>query len=185
MTSPDSGIRFPRGRRGTASVLVALLVIAVAGAAGYLAVMAALNRPVTVVDTAPFIDFIRTTAYDSTGALITGIVLAVLGLIVLATVVVPADRRVEELTGPDPDVAAAITRTGLRRTLTAAAVDIDGVSNATARIGTRRVRLDAVTPLRRIDGLQDTTAAAVTSRLDRLQLRRSRVLSARLHQKDT
>lgn len=184
MTTPVPGLRFPRGRRGTATVLVALLVIVVAGAAGYLAVMAALHRPVTVVDTAPFLDFIRTTPYDSTAALVIGISLAVLGLVVLAAAVVPAARRVEELAAPDPDVAVAITPTGLRRTLAAAAVGVDGVTDASARVGARRVQIDAVTPLRRIDGLQDTASTAVSTRLDRLALRRPRVLATRLHQKD-
>lgn len=181
----ESPLRSPRGRRGAASVLTAVLLLAVAAATGYLVVMAALNRPVGVVDVRPLLDRVRTTTYESSAALWLGVGLGALGLAALLAAVVPPSRRVEELVAPDADTATAITRRGLRRTLAAAAVDIDGISHATARVGGRRVRLEATSPLRRLDGLQDAASSAARRRLQQLELRRHRTLTTRLHQKES
>ena len=177
-------VRLPRGRRGTAGVVAALLLVAVTGAAGYLAVMAALDRPVTVVDIAAVLERVRSTPWSSTTGLVVGIVLAVLGVVALLAALVPPRRRAVELVSTAPMTATGITRAGLRRTLEAAAVTVDGVTAAHASVGRRRIRVDAVSGLRRTDGLQDAAGSAVQRRLQVLNLRQTRALTTHLQQKD-
>ncbi len=178
-------IRLPRGRRGTTTVIVAVLLLAVAAAAGYLTVMAALNRPVTIVNARSVLAWTRSTSWNATVVLYIGIAMAAIGVILLAVALLPARRRVIELTGPDSSTGAAITRKGLRRTLQSAVAAIDGISAANADIRRRTIRLNAVSGLRHTDGLPQAATDTAETRLQVLDLRDPRTVTTRLHRKDS
>ena len=181
MTSP---LRMPRRRRGTASTLVALLLLLIGGAVAYLAAMKALDRRVTAFDTSPALRAAKTTAWASQAGLYLGVGVAVIGLIVLAAALVPARRQAIELIAPDEVTAAAMTRRGLRRILEARVLSIDGINSASASIGRHVVRLEAWSSLRNTEGLQDAATAVVTCGLEDLNLRHPRNVTTRLHRKE-
>ena len=129
--------------------------------------------------------WLQQTTWSSPVVLVAGIVLAAIGVVLLLAALLPPSRHVVELVSPREGVATAITPGGLRRTLAAAAVGVDGVTEAGTRLGRRRIRVDAITRLRRTDGLSDAAAAAVQRRLQVLDLRRAKVLATRLHRKES
>jgi hypothetical protein len=115
----------------------------------------------------------------------TATVLAVLGVLLLLVGLVPPRRRLVELGGDDPTVATGVTRRSLRRTLRAAAEDVDGIVRAPVTVGRRRVVVRAATSLRHTDGLAGRVQAAVQGRLDDLAPTRTRRLRVRLERKES
>ena len=178
-------IRFPRGRRTGWSVITAVVLLAIAVAGGYLAVVLALHRTVNGVDLSRASRWLRDTGYRDQTVLICGIVLAGVGIALLLVALAPAPRHLVELTGPDAHTAAALPQASLRRTVQSAARRIDGISRASARIGRRRIGLDVVTGLRHTDGLAAGAEAAATDRLAALELRRPRIVKTRLIRKES
>lgn len=173
-------VRVPRGRRTAVSVVVAVVATLAAAATGYVAVLKALRRNLNGVDLSGTVDGLRATAWSASGVLVAGIVTAAVGLLLLAVAVVPSRRRLVELTDGDGRTATGLKRRSLRRTVVASAVHIDGISAATARIGRRRIQLSLTSGLHHVDGLSEAARAAVSHRLDVLQLRRPRTVAARL-----
>lgn len=184
-THASTAIRPPRGRRGTAAVITALVLLIVAVAAGYLAVMAALSRQVTFVDVRSAVDWLRSASWGQQVALWIGVGITVVGVILLLAALLPPGRRVVELESPDAATAAGITHRGLRRTVAASVSGIDGISHARAEVGTRAVELDAVTWLRHTDGLQEAATAAAEQRLGQLRPAQLRSVKTRLHRKES
>lgn len=176
--------RFPRGRRTGPSVLTALLVLVVAASVCYLAVLRALNRTGGGVDPAVVSRHLSGTRWDAPEVLIVGIVVAAVGLLLMLVAMLPASRHLVELTNPDSRTAAAMPPRSLRRTVQSAALEVDGISTARARIGRRRIRLDLGTGLRHTDGLTGTADTAATRRLVALDLSRPRTIAAHLSRKD-
>lgn len=184
-TPANSAVRPPRGRRGTAVVITALVLLLAAVAAGGLAVSTALSRQVTFVDVRGAVDWLRSATWDQQVVLWIGVGVTVVGIIVLLAALLPAGRRVVELESPDPATAVGITPRGLRRTITASVSGIDGISQARADVGGRTVRVDAVTWLRHTDGLQDAATAAAQQRIGLLRPLQSRAVTTRLHRKES
>ena len=177
MTAP---LRVPRGRRTAISVVVAVVVTVLAAAGGYLAVLQALRRSINGLDISGAVDTLRRTSWSNSAVLVTGIVVAAVGLLLVVVSVVPSRRRLVELSDVDGCTAAGLPLRSLRRTVIASAVDVDGISAATAKIGRRRVALSLVSGLHHVDGLSEAARTAVSRRLDALQLRRPRTVAARL-----
>ena len=177
--------RPPRGRRGTAATLVALVAVLLCAAAAVEALRLATGATTWGYRSAQLSDRLARTTLDSTAVLVTAIVLAALGLLVLLAGVVPPRRRLVELGGDDATVATGLTRRSLRRTLRAAAEDVDGIVRAPVKVGRRRVVVRATTALRHADGLADRVQAAVQGRLDDLAPTRARRLRVRLDRKES
>ncbi len=167
------------------AVIVAVLLLLAAVAGGYLATIAALHRTLVGVNLRGASRWLRETGWDATTVLIIGIVVAVVGVVLLAIGLLPASRHLIELNGPDANVAAALKKNSLRRTLSSVVVKIDGISRADARIGRRTIRLDANSGLRHTDGLQEAADAAANQRLQLLDLRRPRTVRTQLSRRDT
>lgn len=182
MTEP---VRLPRGRRITTTLIVAILLLLLAVAGGYLAVIRALHRTITSVNLGGAGNWLQQTSWNAPVMLIIGIVIAALALIVLAVAVLPSPQRLVELTGPDDHTAAALGKKSLRRTVSSAAIAIDGIASARTQIRRRNVHLDISSGLRHTDGLEQAAAAAVGRRLDALSLRPPRTLATHLSRKDS
>ena len=181
----NAPVRIPRGRRTGVSVIVALLLLLSAAAAGSLAVLKALRRHSSGVDLSGTTRWLQRTSWNQQTLLVCGIVIAGVGLLILTVVLLPSRRRLVELVNPDPQTAAGLPRRSLRRTVAATAVHIDGISAAAAGVGRRRIAVKLTSGLRHTDGLKDAAVAAVTDRLDALQLRRPRTVAAHLTKEES
>ena len=182
MSSP-TGIRPPRGRRGTSATIVAVLVVLVCAAGATEALWLALYDTTLLVTAASVISFGRDTHLNSPLVLTVAIVAAVLGLLLLITALVPPPRRLVELSEPEPAVAVGLTRASLTRTLIAAATGIDGITHARVK-GRRHLTVVATTALRDTTGLADRVQDTVTARLSEFTPARPRTVRVRLRRKD-
>jgi hypothetical protein len=110
----------------------------------------------------------RTTHWDHLSALIIAGAVGAAGLLLVALALWPRRPRAVALASDDPDVVLGISRGGLRRHLAQAAEGVDGIARAKVKIGRRRIRVRAASPLRDTRGLVDRVRQAVTDRIDRL-----------------
>jgi hypothetical protein len=177
-------IRTPRGRRVVAASLVALVLLILAGLAGYLAVLIATDRRPPVGDLDAASRQLQGVAWNQPWVLATGIGLAVVGLILLLIAILPAGRRTVELSNIDTNLAASLNKRSLARTARAAALSVDGVTDASATVGRSTITVRAVTPFRQVAGLPAATTDAVDRRVGALNLRSPRTVRTRLITKD-
>lgn len=181
--SSSTPTRMPRGSRAGASLVAALLATAICVFAAVEAISLAARGRTLGFDVHAVTRFGRTTHWDATAATVIGIVVAVVGLALLLSALLPPSRRAVELTAEDGRVALGLPRSSLRRALVAAVLAIDGVSAARVR-GRRRLTVKATTELRDTTGLADAIQATVTGQLTALHPRRRRTVRVRLDRKD-
>lgn len=178
-------VRPPRGRRGTAASVTALVGLLLCAAGAVEALYLATTDATWGYESSSVADFLADTTLGSTAVLVTAIVLAVLGLVALLAGILPARRRLVELGGDDDIVATGLTRRSLRRTLRSAAESVDGIEDAPTTVKRRKVVVRAVTSLRQTDGLADRVQTAVQSRVDDLAPRTARRVKVRLDRKES
>ena len=178
-------LTIPRGRRGTAATITALLATLVCAAAATEAISLAAHRHTVGFSAHSVIHYGETTRLSATAVLVVGIVVAALGVLLLAAAVVPPRRREWELTNDDPRLAESVTRSGLRRTLAAAAEQVDGVSGADVKYRRHRAVVVATTHLRDTSGLQDLLQTATTTWLQELDPARLKTVRVSLKHRET
>jgi hypothetical protein len=176
-------VRMPRRRRGTAASLVAFIGLLVFAAGAVFALYAAIEGSAWLVDADQVADWARDTTLGDTVALVVGIVVGVVGLLLLLAAVVPPRRGLVELAENNTGIAAGLTRSSLARTLSAAALAVDGISSAAVG-GRRTLTVRATTSLRRTDGLVDRVQQAVETRLAELQPAQAHPVRVKLSRKD-
>ncbi|GAA3115662.1 hypothetical protein GCM10010466_03430 [Planomonospora alba] len=81
-----------------------------------------------------------------------GLALAAVGACLVALALVPGRTRLVPLETGDPLAVIGLTRPGLRRTLRAAALAVDGVAGARVRLGRRQVEVVVVAEVSGADG---------------------------------
>ncbi|MEU3454852.1 DUF6286 domain-containing protein [Micromonospora sp. NPDC006766] len=126
------------------------------------------------------------TTWGSALVRLIGVVLAVVGLLLLAAQLKP--RRPDRLRLQPVNSAtdAAITRRGLARTLRNAAIEVDGVQDAHVMVGQHHVRVraevhDGAAP---VDTLHEAVASAAQHRLDALRLATAPALTVRIDKEE-
>jgi hypothetical protein len=153
-----------RPRRSVPAVLTAVVVLAAC-------VLVAVVAIQLIVGERPWVSFdaVASALHDLrwTDVLpaVAGGVVALLGLILVLAAILPGATTVLPL-GGSFDAGAA--RGGYRSTLRAAAADVDGVSGAAVKLGTRRVKVRVETARTSPDGLADAVREAVGHRLDQV-----------------
>lgn len=173
--------RLPRGRRALSSVLVAVLVLAAAVLSAVAAVQLYTGRRHTVFgDVARYARTLHGVRWSDGPVLVVGIVLVILGALVLLAGLLPAGVTLLKLADPDEQTLAGITRGGLRTDMIATALAVDGIVEADATVGRRRIRITAETPFTDRDGLSDAVRDAAQRRVDALQPVRRLTVRARL-----
>jgi len=163
-TTTPAAPGLPRGRRSVAAVVVAVLLLLLAGYTAWQAVLVQLGRQPYPLDAAAISADLNQTPWNHPAVTITGVVLAVLGLWLLYLAVTPAGRTLVALREEHPDVATGIRRADLRRAVDAAAERIDGISGSSTVLG----RGTATSPLGNPAGLTEKVTAAVTEQLTEL-----------------
>jgi hypothetical protein len=153
-----------RPRRSVPAVLTALVVLAAC-------VLVAVVAIQLIVGERPWVSFdavasaLHDLRWSDVLPAVAGSVVALLGLVLVLAAILPGATTVLPL-GGSFDAGAA--RGGYRSTLRAAAADVDGVSGAAVKLGTRRVKVRVETARTSPDGLADAVRAAVGRRLDQV-----------------
>lgn len=179
----STSARIPRGRRGTFASITAVLGVLVFAAAATEAISLALNNKTLGFTSADVAKFGRDTHLGDSVVLIVALVAFILGVILILAALLPARRRLIELTEPDPNVAAGLTTRSFHRTLVAAATEVDGVSDTKVG-GGRRIKVTASTSFRDTSSLPDRVADRVTTRLNELNPAQRRTVRVVLNRKD-
>lgn len=112
-------------------------------------------------------------AWDNAIVRVTAAVLLAVGLLLLLAELKPRRATRLRMTSTDPTVDAAITRRSLRSSLLARARQVDGISDAKASVGRRKVAVRAVSRLGSTETAQSLNGeldAALRRRLDELEL---------------
>ncbi|MBO2456425.1 DUF6286 domain-containing protein [Actinomadura violacea] len=170
-----------RSRRVRIGSVAALLLLAASVIAAIDVISAMIGSSLHVVAYRALLD-VRWDGWE-TRAISGGLVLV--GLVFLLAGLLPGRSRVVPLHGAVPDVMMGVSRRGLRRAIAAAAEDATGVARVRrVRLGRRRVKVVAETPVRDARGLEDGVAEAVGECLERIRPLRPRAVSVRLTYKE-
>lgn len=155
------------------ALLVALALLALCVVTIIEVILAALHHAPAVVAWPTWDRWARTTAWDRVVVTTWSIVVGVVGLALLLAELAPPRTKRLRLVSDDPATDAAITRRGLADAALAAALDVDGVSDARVKARARRLRLRAIAAAHETEAAQalaEPVSAAVAARLDALGL---------------
>jgi hypothetical protein len=164
--------RIPRRRR----VLPAVVVAVVLGGLG-----ATVATDVVAVQTEnrsliwPFLRIardLRTAHWSQTPVVVTAAVGAAVGLLLVLLAVVPGRRKIVAVESGSADVVVGIPARSVRRALTSAARNVDGVGRAEVDYGRRRATVAVTSPLRDPGPLADDVRDALRARLRQFALQR-------------
>ncbi len=111
------------------------------------------------------------------------IILIVVGALLLASQLKPRRATRVPVRSEDSATDAALTRKGVAVALTSAAIDVDGITGATADVSPRRITVtarSAATGNAATQPLTDPVTGAVQRRLDGLELQHAPRLSVRV-----
>jgi uncharacterized protein DUF6286 len=165
-----------RARRAYPAIVVSAVLAAAAILTAAEIISALLDRGSVLLPMTSLARFGRNTHWDHLPALVIAGAAGAVGLLLLALALWPRHPRAVALASGDPDVVLGISWGGLCRHLAQAAEGVDGIARTKVKIGRRRIRVRAASPLRDTGGLADQVRQAVTDRIDRLApLRHPRV----------
>lgn len=162
-------IRLPRRTVPAVIVGVILLAASVVLAISCIQVIAA-RRPLIPFTTVG--QFVATASMTSPVVVAGGVVLAVIGLLLLACALLPGAPQVIALASSNDHTDAGVNRRSLARDLTSHARRADGITDAHVAVGARTVKVNARTPLRDHSGLSERVRELVAGRLDDINLAR-------------
>ena len=156
-----------RPRRGIPATLAALVALVACGLVAAVAIQLIAGQPPLFSYQSIAADLHRAQWRDLAVAIAGGAV-ALVGLVLLLTAVIPGRAMVVPLGSDDTDLVAGVSRRSLLLTLRSAASAVDGV--AKVRLALRGKRVAVVAHADRTDdtGIADALRAAVHGRLDQL-----------------
>jgi hypothetical protein len=179
-----AALREFRPRRAVAALCAAALLTAVGAVSAVQVVSRLIGRPAHETWVARGSALLRELSWNDPRMLLTAGALTAGGVVLLLLGTLPGRTGMEPLRGTDPQVAAAITRTGLRRSLSAAALGVPGIARVTVRLRgrvRRRVVVHATTEYRNPGNLADLVGTAVAVRLEEIDPIRWRRVAVRLN----
>lgn len=162
---PRAAARPSRGRRTVAAVVVAVLLLVVAGFAAWQAVLVQLGRQPEPLDAARISAWLNTTAWSEPMVVAGGAVIALIGLWLIVLALIPPRPTMLDLREEHPDVTTRIRPADLRRALDGAARSVDGISDARTTLRGGRAVVDVSSPLGDPSALPDKVMAAVSEQL--------------------
>ena len=180
----QSALREFRPRRVAAALSAAALLTAVGAVTAIEVISRLAGRPVHENTVARGGRLLRETSWNDPRVLLTGGALMLVGLGLALLGALPGRTGLEPLRGTNTQSAEAITRAGLRRSLTAAALAVPGISRVTVRLRgriRRRVLVHATTNYCNPGNLPDLVGNAVAVRLDEIDPIRWRRVAVRLN----
>lgn len=120
-----------------------------------------------------FSSYLRETSWSAIAVITTGVVLALLGVVLVVAELKPRRPALLVLSSVHPDVTAALPRRAVARLVTAALEDTPGVERTSVSVRARRISVDARTTVRDNTGLSAKLEATAHQSVDGLQLRRT------------
>ncbi|MGI5207609.1 DUF6286 domain-containing protein [Spirillospora sp. CA-108201] len=170
-----------RSQRALPALAAALLMTAAGVLTAIEVISAELGDPARVF---PY-GWVRSVDWDGVQARAIFAALALVGAWFVLAAVLPGKSRIVPLHGRDPNLMMGVSRRGLKRSVAAAAEGAPGVSGVSGvRLGPRKVRVVARTPVREPAGLDAGIAEAVRDRLDRLGPVPARSVTVRMKQRE-
>ena len=182
-STPAPAPRIPRGRRVTAAVIVATLVLVTAAYATVQAIYLYTKGAPWLLDAPVIAGRLHGTSWQNRSVTTVAAVLIAAGVWLLFLALTPAAATMTELAEADRSMSTGITRGGLRRTLRAAAERIDGVSTAEVNLSRGVAATTVTTPLRHHEALPVSVSAAVSDRLGQLDPVRGYTVRVRVQRK--
>lgn len=167
-TDARGSARLPRGHRTVAAVIAATLLLVVAGLVAWQAILVQAGRGTYGFSGSAVADRLRQTSWNAPGVTITAVVIAALGVWLLALGLLPAPRQYTQLREAHPEVVTGISKKNICRALDSAAERVDGVSSAHTRLRRRTAMTTLTSPLGNPAGLTQSAQAAITQRLQQL-----------------
>jgi hypothetical protein len=178
-----AALREFRSRRAVAALCAAGLLTTVGALSALEVISRLVGRPTHESLVARGSALLRDLSWNDPRMLLAAGALTATGVVLLLLGSLPGRTGMEPLRGTDPQVAAAITRIGLRRSLAAAALGVPGIARVTVRLRgrfRRRVVVHATTDYRNAGNLADLVGTAVAVRLDEIDPIRWRRVAVRL-----
>lgn len=157
------------------SLLLALALIVGAVVLAVEVGYALLDKPPALVPWRGLYERGTTSAWDTAPVRLVAAAVLLLGLLLLVGELKPRRPSRLAMRRQTEGVDTAVTRRGLRSTLVRAALEVDGISAATAKVGRRRARVSATSRLgdkAAAAALSSAVAGRAQARLDALQLAR-------------
>ncbi|GAA1757721.1 DUF6286 domain-containing protein [Streptomonospora arabica] len=158
-----------RPRRSWPALIVGALVLGVAALAAVEVASALAGAPMRTSVTSAAGEHAATARWSDPVVQTASAVAAATGLVLIAVALVPGRSRFTALRTADPELVVGLSRSGLKRTLAAAAQEVGGVRAARVSVGRRRVRVRVRTDLREAPELRGEVSAAVGRRLAELE----------------
>jgi hypothetical protein len=179
-----AAIRAFRPRRVVLAVLMASLLTAAGASVAAQVISTMLGHPVLrPAVSAPAGRLIHTLRWSDPVVLATGGGVALAGLLLVLSALLPGRARTMALAGDDPRFVTGVRRSSLRVMLRATTQDVPGIAGATIRLRGRlrsRAVVHAVTGFGDPGDLGDQVAGAVHARLDGLDPLRPPRVTVRL-----
>ena len=169
-----------RPRRSTPAVLTALVLLAACALVAVVAIQMIIGASAWV-DYRSVASTLHGMDWNDLGTALTGGVLALAGLLMLLTAVLPGAPTVLPLNGDPTGMDSGATRRGLRSTLRTGASTVDGVNAAKLRLGRRKVAVVVRTNRTNTTGLDDAVRTAIEHRLDQVNLADRPTLTVKVH----
>jgi Family of unknown function (DUF6286) len=160
-----------RPRRTVPAVIVGAVLLAACVVLAVSCIQVVTGRAPLVSFTAVG-QFAANTAVNDPATVAGGVLVALIGLLLLACAVLPGTPQVIALAPSNDHTDAGVNRRSLARDLTSYARRADGITDAHVTVGARTVKVNACTPLRDRSGLSERVRELVAGRLEDVNLAR-------------
>jgi len=157
-----------RPRRSWPALIAAAVLLAVAALAAAVVIASLAGAPLRIPLVTEAADRAAGARLGDPGVQIASAVLALIGLLLIGSALVPGRTGWTALRTDDPDLVVGVSRPALKRALAAAAREVGGVRGARVSVRGRRVRVRVDSDLSGSPTLRDEVNAAVQRRLGEL-----------------
>jgi hypothetical protein len=157
-----------RPRRTLPAIITSALLLVAALLVATEVISAGFGHPMHLLPYEQVSRWAARTAWRDPWALLSSSVVTLAGLVLLCVALLPGRQRMVPLRTGDPDLVAGLSRRSLAAMLARAALRVDGVRDARAKLRRRRVTVTATTAMRDLPALSERVYDAVTAELDGL-----------------
>lgn len=165
-----AAVRTLRPYRSWAAVVVGGVLVGVTGLAAAEVISALAGSPVTVLPVDQAGEHASTARWSDPAVQVASAVLVLISLLLIALALLPGWGRGAEWHPHDPAFAAGVSRGALRRTLAAAAREVDGVHDARVTLTRQRVKVRADAEAHRAAEVSPAIQNAVERKIVELSL---------------
>ncbi|MDS1271957.1 DUF6286 domain-containing protein [Lipingzhangella sp. LS1_29] len=163
-----TAVRTFRPRRSWPAFLAGAVLVLVAAVAAAEVISALVGSPLRMLPYQQAASYAEGARWSDPSVRVASAVLAGIGLVLISLAVLPGRSRWLPLRTDDPDLVVGISPAALRRALSSAAEDVDGVRRARVRLGRRSITVRVHTDLGEPGTLPTQVETEVRRRLSEL-----------------